>query len=308
MRGRVLCAAVRFWRCVGVQGGEPDLQTAAKMVLHDWQRGKIPFFTLPPATADERKEALPADALEKAGDAVLAAAEENIEGEGRGDEGVTDQGQKGAGGRRGGEGGVRVEGRNKQQEGAIKQALLEASLKQLKAVPGTAQGFFDPEDEQGEDSEGGEEGEEEDQAGEGEEEEEEDGADAGGSSEEGGEESEEEEGEEGGREGVQEDAVAHGPGDRWGAPLSWDAIVRGVTAEESAVRAPSGAGEGGAAEGEAAEAARPRPALSRKQLLQRKLEAQIVSLRERKRPWSGPGSHKRTRKKSKARAESQHSD
>ncbi|KAH7621999.1 hypothetical protein Ndes2526B_g02824 [Nannochloris sp. 'desiccata'] len=29
------------------KGGEADLNTAAKMVLHDWQRGKIPFFTLP---------------------------------------------------------------------------------------------------------------------------------------------------------------------------------------------------------------------------------------------------------------------
>ena len=31
-----------------VKGGEPDLNTAAKMVLYDWQRGKIPFFCLPP--------------------------------------------------------------------------------------------------------------------------------------------------------------------------------------------------------------------------------------------------------------------
>lgn len=30
------------------QGGEPDLMTVAKMVLHDWQRGKIPFFVPPP--------------------------------------------------------------------------------------------------------------------------------------------------------------------------------------------------------------------------------------------------------------------
>lgn len=30
------------------QGGEPDLMTAAKMILHDWQRGKIPFFVPPP--------------------------------------------------------------------------------------------------------------------------------------------------------------------------------------------------------------------------------------------------------------------
>jgi len=32
-----------------LKGGEPDLTTAAKMVLHDWQRGKIPFFCTPSA-------------------------------------------------------------------------------------------------------------------------------------------------------------------------------------------------------------------------------------------------------------------
>ncbi|KEH38754.1 putative nucleolar GTP-binding protein [Medicago truncatula] len=31
-----------------LKGGEPDLMTAAKMILHDWQRGKIPFFVPPP--------------------------------------------------------------------------------------------------------------------------------------------------------------------------------------------------------------------------------------------------------------------
>ena len=30
------------------QGGEPDISTVAKMVLNDWQRGKIPFFVKPP--------------------------------------------------------------------------------------------------------------------------------------------------------------------------------------------------------------------------------------------------------------------
>ncbi|KAJ8779868.1 hypothetical protein J1605_012158 [Eschrichtius robustus] len=29
-------------------GGEPDLQTVGKMVLNDWQRGRIPFFVKPP--------------------------------------------------------------------------------------------------------------------------------------------------------------------------------------------------------------------------------------------------------------------
>lgn len=27
--------------------GEPDLSTVAKMILNDWLRGKIPYFTLP---------------------------------------------------------------------------------------------------------------------------------------------------------------------------------------------------------------------------------------------------------------------
>ncbi|KAK7272520.1 hypothetical protein RJT34_29169 [Clitoria ternatea] len=35
-----------------LKGGEPDLMTAGKMVLHDWQRGKIPFFVPPPRQDD----------------------------------------------------------------------------------------------------------------------------------------------------------------------------------------------------------------------------------------------------------------
>ncbi|XP_067867288.1 nucleolar GTP-binding protein 2 [Heterodontus francisci] len=31
-----------------LKGGEPDIQTVAKMVLNDWQRGRIPFFVKPP--------------------------------------------------------------------------------------------------------------------------------------------------------------------------------------------------------------------------------------------------------------------
>ena len=31
-----------------LKGGEPDLNTAAKGVLYDWQRGRLPYFTLPP--------------------------------------------------------------------------------------------------------------------------------------------------------------------------------------------------------------------------------------------------------------------
>ncbi|KAJ3202742.1 GTPase required for pre-60S ribosomal subunit nuclear export and maturation [Clydaea vesicula] len=31
-----------------LKGGEPDLNTVSKMILNDWMRGKIPYFTMPP--------------------------------------------------------------------------------------------------------------------------------------------------------------------------------------------------------------------------------------------------------------------
>uniref|UniRef100_A0A9J8B809 Nucleolar GTP-binding protein 2 n=1 Tax=Cyprinus carpio carpio TaxID=630221 RepID=A0A9J8B809_CYPCA len=33
-----------------LKGGEPDLSTVSKMVLNDWQRGRIPFFVKPPGS------------------------------------------------------------------------------------------------------------------------------------------------------------------------------------------------------------------------------------------------------------------
>uniref|UniRef100_A0A5B7B3S1 Nuclear/nucleolar GTPase 2 n=1 Tax=Davidia involucrata TaxID=16924 RepID=A0A5B7B3S1_DAVIN len=39
-----------------LKGGEPDLMTAAKMILHDWQRGKIPFFVHPPRRDEDSLE------------------------------------------------------------------------------------------------------------------------------------------------------------------------------------------------------------------------------------------------------------
>ena len=37
-----------------LKGGEPDLNTVSKMVLNDWIRGKIPFYTVPPEIEDEQ--------------------------------------------------------------------------------------------------------------------------------------------------------------------------------------------------------------------------------------------------------------
>lgn len=38
-----------------VQGGDPDLTTVSKMVLNDWQRGRIPFFVKPPGPEGEQE-------------------------------------------------------------------------------------------------------------------------------------------------------------------------------------------------------------------------------------------------------------
>ncbi|KAJ9182879.1 hypothetical protein P3X46_006824 [Hevea brasiliensis] len=46
-----------------LKGGEPDLMTAAKMVLHDWQRGRIAFFVPPPWLEDDSREEPNADSL-----------------------------------------------------------------------------------------------------------------------------------------------------------------------------------------------------------------------------------------------------
>eukprot|EP00897_Mesotaenium_endlicherianum_P007137 jgi/Mesen1/6451/ME000033S05742 len=56
-----------------LRGGEPDLNTAAKMVLQDWQRGKIPFFTPPPSADDAAGDAAK---KEKGADASPVAREE----------------------------------------------------------------------------------------------------------------------------------------------------------------------------------------------------------------------------------------
>ena len=46
-----------------LRGAEPDTATVSKMILHDWQRGKIPYFVAPPFEDDEEaaKEKLKAE-------------------------------------------------------------------------------------------------------------------------------------------------------------------------------------------------------------------------------------------------------
>lgn len=39
-----------------LKGGEPDLSTVSKMVLNDWQRGRIPFFVKPPGPEGDHED------------------------------------------------------------------------------------------------------------------------------------------------------------------------------------------------------------------------------------------------------------
>lgn len=117
------------------KGGEPDLNTAARMVLYDWQRGKIPFFTLPPDHTDE---------------APAAAGEGGAEG-GEGvpqpAEAVTEEDAKAA-----------VDGDPEKAAAAARAMAAEAAAataKQRRAAIPVQQGFFTPADE------GRQEGEEE---------------------------------------------------------------------------------------------------------------------------------------------------
>jgi nuclear GTP-binding protein len=66
------CMARRYGKLM--KGGEPDTQTVAKMLLNDWQRGKIPWFQAPPFD-DEGKDGKPEkDAKDAKADAVAGEA------------------------------------------------------------------------------------------------------------------------------------------------------------------------------------------------------------------------------------------
>ncbi|KAK5891980.1 hypothetical protein CesoFtcFv8_012406 [Champsocephalus esox] len=61
-----------------MKGGEPDISTVAKMVLNDWQRGRIPFFVKPPG-ADEEHEGKAPVPVEGPSEAVEVVMEEQTD-------------------------------------------------------------------------------------------------------------------------------------------------------------------------------------------------------------------------------------
>jgi len=60
------------------KGNEPDTNAAAKLVLHDFQRGKLPYFTLPPGHAPEPEER--AGAAEMAAEAGVRTGKQSLKG------------------------------------------------------------------------------------------------------------------------------------------------------------------------------------------------------------------------------------
>jgi len=42
-----------------LKGGDPDISTAAKMLLHDWQRGRILYYNMP--TEEAAKPDIPSE-------------------------------------------------------------------------------------------------------------------------------------------------------------------------------------------------------------------------------------------------------
>lgn len=60
--------------------GEPDTNQVSKMILNDWQRGKLPFFVAPPVPADKKAAAATSTAGGTEVEAVVVE-EEKVETE-----------------------------------------------------------------------------------------------------------------------------------------------------------------------------------------------------------------------------------
>uniref|UniRef100_H0W971 Nucleolar GTP-binding protein 2 n=2 Tax=Cavia porcellus TaxID=10141 RepID=H0W971_CAVPO len=75
-----------------LKGGEPDLQTVGKMVLNDWQRGRIPFFVKPPNAEMPTSPQLPSSSsLEDGTRATQNNVEKTVETIDKGSESVIEK-------------------------------------------------------------------------------------------------------------------------------------------------------------------------------------------------------------------------
>ena len=211
-----------------LKGGDPDLNIAARMVLYDWQRGKIPFFTLPPDHLDEAPEKKQQQQVVTG----VAAAETTAVAEAAADggelfkEAVTEEDALG-------EAGAQPE-----QARAAARAVQEAAVTVLKrqqrgAIP-VKEGYYLPDDLQQEDGEEGlsegadEEGESVEEG-----DEEEEGEQGASSS---GEEEQQQSGEAGGSDDDEASSSSGDESDGYGeAGLSFEAILQTVQVSQGVV-------------------------------------------------------------------------
>jgi hypothetical protein len=227
-----------------LKGGDADLNTAARMVLYDWQRGKIPFYTLPPGYTDE---APPKPGAAAAGkpveeqqqqqqqEAQQQQQEEGDGGSGMYAEGVTEEDAAA-------EAGARPESASAAAR-AMREAAAAALAAQRRGRIPIKEGYYMPNDEHaGEGEDGGSEPEGSD-AGLGSGSEEEDDAEDGAGSEDeeasasGSEEVEEEEAGGGGAAGAGSGDESDGYGEEG---LSWEAVLQAVQVGGRAFRVGTG--------------------------------------------------------------------
>lgn len=64
-----------------LKGGEPDHQTVSKMILNDWLRGKIPYFTAPPMSTTAASFVKASNSESTGAETEIAAAGDKPEGE-----------------------------------------------------------------------------------------------------------------------------------------------------------------------------------------------------------------------------------
>jgi nuclear GTP-binding protein len=60
-----------------LKGGESNISSAAKIVLNDFQRGKLPFYTVPPGCRDEPRT----KEVEVEGEGEVNVEKSTVEGE-----------------------------------------------------------------------------------------------------------------------------------------------------------------------------------------------------------------------------------
>ncbi|CAG9460517.1 unnamed protein product [Pedinophyceae sp. YPF-701] len=120
-----------------LKGGEPDLNTVAKGVLYDWQRGRLPFFSLPPGA--EEAVRLAREAAEEEQEAERQERAEAGAGEAAAEEGASEDGSDPE--EEGAEGKLEAA-----ERAAVAKGLARANRQQRKGDIPQAHGFFDGDD------------------------------------------------------------------------------------------------------------------------------------------------------------------